>query len=150
MNWTASKDRGYGQFGLARGRIVRAYRWIYTQLVGPVPPGMVLDHLCRNPSCVNIMHLEVVTSGTNTLRGNSPSAINARKTECLRGHPYTPENTIRDKSAGKRRCKICRKKQRRRRYLDWKAARGGARLYEPDAATLQRLGACSGVVVEAG
>jgi hypothetical protein len=68
---------------------------------------MQLDHLCRVRGCVNPDHLEVVTGATNTLRGISSPAINARKTHCRRGHEFTPENTYIDR--GSRRCKACRR-----------------------------------------
>lgn len=72
-----------------------------------IPDGLHLDHLCRNPMCINPSHLEPVTQKENTLRGFSVPAINARKTECKRGHPFTPENTI-IKKLGKA-CRICQR-----------------------------------------
>lgn len=66
--WLGSHDRGYGHFGVDGG-YVRAHRWAWEALVGPIPPGLVLDHLCRNPSCVNPDHLEPVTRAENTRRG---------------------------------------------------------------------------------
>lgn len=88
--WTASNDgcKGYGRFDKQS-----AHRWAFEYLVGPIPAGMTLDHLCRNPACVNPDHLEVVSFGVNTLRGGSVSALNARKTHCLRGHPFSDFNT---------------------------------------------------------
>lgn len=102
--WTASLVSGYGQFR-HNGRIVRAHRFAYEQLVGPVPKGLELDHLCRNRRCVNPAHLEPVTQQENQLRGFGVSGINARKTHCLRGHEYTPENTVRWRRW--RNCKTC-------------------------------------------
>lgn len=110
--WTAGTCRGYGVFATPRqngrqGRSLRAHRVSYQLLKGPIPEGMSLDHLCRVPGCVNPDHLEVVTGATNTLRGISSPAINARKTHCHRGHEFTPENTYLERGA--RRCKACRR-----------------------------------------
>lgn len=105
--WLATTDRqGYGQFHPEPGMNRIAHKWLYQRMVGPIPEGMQLDHLCRNTSCVNPAHLEVVTARENTMRGNSRSAINARKTECNRGHPFTPKNTRRDRY-GQRNCRKC-------------------------------------------
>jgi hypothetical protein len=76
---------GYGTF-----RNYRAHRVAYTLMRGPIPDGLTLDHLCRNPSCVNPQHLEPVTSVVNTMRGTSPMALNARKTHCPKGHLLGP------------------------------------------------------------
>ncbi len=70
-NWTAARDRhGYGRFGVAAGRVVFAHRTMYLVSVGDIPDNMVIDHLCRNPSCCNTDHLEVVTQAENVRRGN--------------------------------------------------------------------------------
>jgi len=92
---------GYGHLGP-----FMAHRFAYELLVGPIPAGMQIDHLCRIRACVNPEHLEVVTPRTNYLRGISPPALNARKTHCLRGHEYTVENTGRSRQ-GWRFCKAC-------------------------------------------
>jgi hypothetical protein len=57
-----------GQFTFPDGRTVLAYRAIWTETVGPIPDGAVIDHLCERPRCVNPAHLELVTSGMNTRR----------------------------------------------------------------------------------
>lgn len=91
--WRFGRDKdGYGKLKLDR-RDVRAHRYAYEVFRGPIPDGLVLDHLCRNPPCVNPDHLEVVTAVENSARGNGISALNARKTHCKRGHEFTPENT---------------------------------------------------------
>lgn len=90
--------KGYGQFGVQVAPGVwkkrKAHRVAYELLVGPIPEGMQIDHLCRNPRCVNPAHLEPVTNRENGLRGVSPAAIHARKTHCVNGHEFTPENTM--------------------------------------------------------
>lgn len=106
-NWTASKRHGYGQFFPA-GKPVQAHRWLYERLLGPVPAELDLDHLCRNRACVNPDHLEPVTRRVNTLRGEAVTAEHARKTHCVHGHEFTPENTLR--RSGKpwwRKCRTC-------------------------------------------
>lgn len=110
--WTASRRNGYGQFGVSADAIVPAHRFAYEYLVGPIPEGLVIDHLCRNPACVNPRHLEPVSSGENVLRGESPQACNARKTHCKHGHEFTPENTYVDRGS-RRHCKVCRARRTR-------------------------------------
>lgn len=54
-----------------RGRQALAHRAMYEQEVGPIPPGMEIDHLCRQTSCVNPSHLESVTRTVNARRGSN-------------------------------------------------------------------------------
>lgn len=74
---------------------------------GPIPEGLVIDHLCRNRGCVNPDHLEAVTQRENILRGEGLAAANARKTHCPKGHPYSGENLYVVPSSGRRQCRIC-------------------------------------------
>ena len=105
--WLAAKDgAGYGFATVGKQR-QKAHRAAYELLIGPIPEGLQLDHLCRNPPCVNPAHLEPVTGRENTLRGISPIAVNARKTRCKRGHSFTPENTI-HRPSGRRACRTCK------------------------------------------
>jgi hypothetical protein len=64
----ARQSAGYGYI-YKNGRAWRAHRWYYEQTHGPIPPGMSLDHLCRNTSCVNPDHLEPVSQQVNSQRG---------------------------------------------------------------------------------
>lgn len=62
-------ERHYGVIYPARGRNVRAHRVAYQMTLGPIPDGLVLDHLCRIHCCVNPDHLEAVTQAVNVRRG---------------------------------------------------------------------------------
>lgn len=78
----------------------------YEQMLGDVPLGRELDHLCRVRKCVNPFHLEAVPHRLNTLRGVGPTATNAVKTTCSNGHSYDELNTyVRPTGRG---CKACR------------------------------------------
>jgi hypothetical protein len=103
--WIATKTtRGYGHFQY-QGKMRQAHRIAYEWFVGPIEDGMQLDHLCRHRACVRPGHLEIVTPQENSLRGIGPSAINARKIRCCRGHEFNAENSI--FKYGERKCRIC-------------------------------------------
>lgn len=109
--WTASqRGNGYGQFGVTQKDIVYAHRFAYEQTVGPIPEGLVIDHLCRVRHCVNPDHMEPVTSRENTFRGFGMGVVNAAKTTCPKGHPYDA-----CRPNGDRRCRICDREQWHRR-----------------------------------
>lgn len=111
--WTGALGRnGYGQF-FWDGQARAAHRLAYEDLVGPIPKGLQLDHLCRVRHCVNPAHLEPVTARENMLRGESLQAHNAKKELCPKcGGPYSPEV-----STGARRCTPCRNERRREKWL---------------------------------
>jgi hypothetical protein len=114
---------GYGQIsaGSREEGMLLAHRVAYTLLVGPIPDGLELDHLCRNRGCVNPAHLEPVTRQENVLRGIGISADNARKTHCKHGHEFTSENT--EIYRGTRHCRVCRRASWRRWYAKKKTKR---------------------------
>lgn len=88
-------DQGYGIYSADFG----AHRASYGIIVGEIPDGLEIDHLCNRPWCVNPYHLEPVTRAENAARRAR------RTTRCIRGHEFTPENTARGQ--GQRRCKAC-------------------------------------------
>lgn len=112
--WTGAKDHwGYGKIRTGVGRQQKVvHRVAYELLVGAIPDGLQLDHLCRQTSCVNPAHLEPVTGKENSLRSESIPALNARKTTCSKGHPFNHESTyhwVDARGRSGRRCRICRR-----------------------------------------
>jgi HNH endonuclease len=105
---------GYGQFSV-ENKHRYAHRVSRSTLVGPIPDGFYIDHLCRTPHCVNPAHLEPVTPRENVLRGKTIIAANASKTHCRAGHPYTGDN-LRLTPKGGRRCRECDNAGQRRRW----------------------------------
>ena len=128
--WTGGRDGspggGYGVFFVGgRARQIRAHIFAYRMVIGPVPPGLVLDHVvCDNKGCVNPYHLEPKPRRANTLRGTSPAARNARKSHCDRGHEFNAQNAslyAKSKSIAWRRCLVCHRE-------DMRARRAGGQL----------------------
>lgn len=107
--WNAGRSGGgYGSFWNGECQIA-AHRFVYEMLVGPVPEGLVLDHLCRVPQCVRPDHLDPVTQAENTQRGTRWVG----KVACPKGHTYDDSNTYRPTSGG-RRCRACHRERQRR------------------------------------
>ena len=121
-NWMASTANGYGRFRIQRGAsVVQASRFAWEQLRGPIPAELELDHLCRNPRCVNPRHLDPVTHRENIRRGEGPVGRNAKKTQCHKGPPLTGSNLHITKD-NKRRCQRCNRDAFRR----WRERNGYA------------------------
>ena len=103
--WTGAKsERGYGVLNK-----IYAHRIAYELLVGPIPPNLEIDHLCRVHACVYPRHLEAVPHKENLRRGHSPTAINARKTHCIHGHPLSGNNLYSYPNSERRACRTCRR-----------------------------------------
>lgn len=110
---TAGRTPGYGVINI-NGRQTKAHRVSYELHVGPIPEGLVIDHLCRNTLCVRPDHLEPVTNKVNTARGVGPSGdtAKARRTHCPQGHPYDDKHIDR----GARFCRRCKNDYSNRWY----------------------------------
>ena len=126
--WLGSNDgkHGYGRVSQKLHGEHQAHRAVYVVHKGPIPAGLVIDHLCRNPACVNPDHLEPVTPRTNLERGRYRDGLalggfaNGRrqkaKTQCPSGHEYTPQNTY--MFGGRwRQCRACHADRERRRQI---------------------------------
>lgn len=124
--WTGSKhsqEHPYGIFFL-HNKKERAHRISYELFVGKIPDGLHIDHLCRNKSCINPAHLEVVTHVQNIMRGDCVGAINARKTHCIYGHPLSGKNlSLRPQPDGRvhRLCLACARRRQRKSVAKRKA-----------------------------
>jgi hypothetical protein len=119
--WTGSIHQfGYGMISMLRTdgtrgssgrrpyRSALAHRVVYELYRGKIADGLVLDHLCRNPACVNPDHLEQVTQLVNIRRGDfKTNHFNRLKTHCTHGHEFTPENTYIDGVRSWRNCRTC-------------------------------------------
>ena len=121
--WQASKHLGYGRFRF-NGTVVYAHRFCYKLFKGDIPNNLVLDHLCKNPSCINPEHLEVVTQKENSIRGETGHyTLKIKKGYFDCGHEYSIENMYFIKSGrskGRGVCKICARIRAEKRYIEIK------------------------------
>lgn len=99
---------GYGAvWDRKKKKTVKAHRYVYEMLVGPIPEGLTLDHLCRNRRCVRPAHLEPVTWSENIRRGEMPNMIVRRTGICRRGHSDMAQ------WKNQRRCRVCAREKGR-------------------------------------
>ncbi len=92
---------GYGEFQTDSGKFIAAHRWAYINTIGPIPEGLVIDHLCNNPGRVNPSHLKATTQRENVRRA-------LVKTHCIYGHPL-------HKGALQNVCRTCKRDWARRK-----------------------------------
>lgn len=110
--WPRGKNSaGYGVLYLSsQPKLAHRHAWELRN--GPIPVGLELDHLCRNPACINPEHLEAVSHAENMRRGNAPAVVIARTGKCHVGHPFNSENTYLSRD-GRKHCRVCRRIRRR-------------------------------------
>lgn len=109
-NWIGAKDKkGYGLFTVGKRRCGKAHRFSFLLHWGWITSAGHIHHKCNNTSCVNPYHLKLISNKENNELSTSPSAINKKKTHCIRGHPFDEYNTKREN--GHRRCKICERER---------------------------------------
>jgi hypothetical protein len=122
-DWTGHSSCGRGKKPYGRHwdgkKLLAVHRHSYELAKGPIPPGLEIDHLCRNTLCVRPEHLEAVTSKENVLRGKTIAARNASATHCPLGHPYDEKNTrFATQTSGRvqRVCRECESQKQAARY----------------------------------
>lgn len=106
----ATTPKGYGTVSVrvdGKPTTRPAHRLAYEAMFGPIPEGLQPDHLCRNRPCINPAHIEAVTPRENTLRGEGPTAENARRTHCIHGHELTPDSVYVHPNGRWRTCRTC-------------------------------------------
>lgn len=116
--WQRYLEHGYGKFYFRKkGR--KAHRVSYYFFNGPIPEGMVIDHICMNRACVNPQHLRAVTWKQSALENsNNAGAINSKKVTCKNGHPF---DKVYGREKKQRYCSICASEKAKRLHKKWKA-----------------------------
>ena len=119
--WEASTNsNGYGKL-VINSHWMLAHRLVWMQTFGNTD--LLVLHSCDNRSCINLDHLRTGTHQDNMRdmkergRGN-----NQRKTHCLRGHEFTPENTYHYPRNNRRLCRTCHNTYKNRRNKNDKSS----------------------------
>ncbi len=113
--WLGGLTRGYGTLAIPETRRHEyAHRWNYRRLVGPIPPGMELDHRCRVTTCVNVRHLEAVTHAENVRRARIGYE---HQTVCPCGRSFDYRDSL-----NRLRCRTCTREYQRVYQRAWGAA----------------------------
>lgn len=111
-DWIGAMDGEGYPCSNENGQSIRAYIWIYKTILGPIPEGYEVDHLCHNRACVNPAHLEAVPPLVNHQRAIMGYKANwkAKQTHCHKGHLYDEANTrwIFDKKGNTAPTRVCR------------------------------------------
>lgn len=110
----AEAGKGYTKLGI-NGVTMLTHRVAYQAWRGPIPDGLIIDHLCRNRACCNPSHLEPVTYRENLMRGETLTASEAAQTHCKRGHAFDAANTYYRPDRHGRICRTCSADAARRR-----------------------------------
>lgn len=122
--WLGATGKGYGKIWAPRSSGLRkclaTHRVAYEAVVGPIPKGLALDHLCRNRACCNPFHLEPVSLSENFARGVGTNSTALRENTCKHGHEFTAENTC--VRRGVRHCRECNRRRVRAHYHRQKTA----------------------------
>lgn len=107
---------GYGRLmesvGNRKTKQLMAHRFAYEEIVGKIKEGMTIDHVCRNRSCVNPAHMEIVTRAENSMRAHSKNMDAMRDNRCTKGHKIEGENLVLEKrknGSERKRCRTCAK-----------------------------------------
>jgi hypothetical protein len=120
--WTGSLNRkGYGRITIGSRTDgsrthAKVHRVAWELFRGPIPPGLQIDHRCRNRRCFNPEHLRVATPRENNMAPGSESltARFAARTHCTEGHPFSGDN-LSLRAGGARKCLACQREYFRRR-----------------------------------